>query len=166
MLLDLSELVDLKKQHILRLTNQNGAAGEAWVLSDKTRYVPRPKGRQLDKLIGMLEETGISIKKTSFDAIALPDGCSVDFANAASVREHIGSMVFIEIKTANQARVKPDFTGFFFAFTEGEILASEVLGDRHKVLLVNKVTGAVQLSSVLEILARSKSLNWQVSVQL
>ncbi len=132
-MLDLTELVNLKRQHILRLANQSGAAGEARILSDTTKYVPRPKGRQLNNLMAALQETGTIIKKSSFDAIALPNGCTVDFSDVTSVREHLTKMTFIEIKTANQVRVQPDFTGFFFAFTEGEILASEALGDRHKV---------------------------------
>jgi hypothetical protein len=165
-MLGLAELVGLKRQHILRLANQNGAMGEAHILSDTTRYVPRPRGRQLSNLMAALQDTGIVIKKASFDAIALPDGCSIDFSDPCSVQRHLAGMTFVEIKTANQARVRADFAGFFFAFTEGEILASEALGDRYKVLLINKTTGTVLLTSVPEILGRSKSLNWQVSVQL
>lgn len=162
----LAEIIDLKRRHALRLANQNGAAGEVHVLAQMPSYVPRPKGKQLANLISALAETGINIRKASFDAISIPDGCSVDFSEMDSIRQLLPAMTFIEIKTANQARVKPDFSGFFFAFTEGELLAAELLGERHKVFLVNKTTGTVMLTSVPEILARSKSLNWQVSVQL
>ncbi|GAB3836001.1 hypothetical protein GCM10028821_33690 [Hymenobacter jeollabukensis] len=75
-------------------------------------------------------------------------------------------MVFIEIKTANQARVKDDFSGFFFALTESEIAAAEALGTRHRVALFNNITGAALLTSVADIMARAKSSSWQVSVQL
>lgn len=162
----LVDLVNFRRQHLIRLANQNGAAGEASVLADSTGYLPRPKGQAAKNLLAALRETGIVIKLTSFDAIALPHGSIIDFLNVDSIRENLGKMTFIEIKTANQARVREDFSGFFFAFTEGEILASEALGERHKVLLVNKATGVVLLTSVPEILARSKSMNWQVSVQL
>lgn len=117
-------------------------------------------------LLAALKEAGHNIRLSSFDAIALPPGLSVDLADMQSLRQRLPDMVFIEIKTANQARVKEDFSGFFFAFTEGELLAAEILGNRHKVLLVNKATGGMLLTSVAEILARSKSQNWQVSVQL
>ena len=75
-------------------------------------------------------------------------------------------MCFVEIKSANQARVKPGFSGFFFALTESEIVAAEALGKRHLVALYNKLTGELCLTSVPEILARAKSSNWQLSVQL
>ena len=74
--------------------------------------------------------------------------------------------VFIEIKTANQPRVKPEFAGFFFALTETEILVAEQLGGRHKVDLYNNLTGELLLTTVSEILGRSRSTNWQVSGQL
>lgn len=162
----LHELVHLRRSHLLRLANQNGAAGEAAIVTDQSGYIPRPKGLQAKNLLAVLREAGLNIKLSSFDAIALPHGQAVDLADTASIRDHLHEMVFIEIKTANQARVKDDFSGFFFAFTEGELLAAEALGERHKVLLVNRGTGGMLLTSVAEILARSKSLNWQVSVQL
>ncbi|MCC7252372.1 hypothetical protein [Hyphomicrobium sp.] len=162
----LAELINLRRRHLVRLANQNGAAGEAQVLSERTGYLPRPRGQGAKNLLAALSESGITIKLASFDAVALPAGQTVDFSDMDDIRKNLPNMTFIEIKTANQPRVKPDFSGFFFAFTEGEILASEALGERHKVLLVNKATSAVHLTSVAEIIARSKSLNWQVSVQL
>lgn len=59
-----------------------------------------------------------------------------------------------------------DFSGFFFALTEGEIAASEALGIRHRVALFNKLTGNIKMTSVVEIVAAAKSTNWQLSVQL
>ena len=128
--------------------------------------MPRPKGVDLATLLTALRDSGVVIKKAGFDAIALPAGRDIDFADIASVKANLQDMTFIEIKTANQARVRPDFSGFFFAFTEGELMASEALGDRHRVMLLNKVTGTMLLTSVPEILARARSTNWQVSVQL
>ena len=70
------------------------------------------------------------------------------------------------IEFASQSRVEPGFSGFFFALTEGEIAAAEILGSRHRVALYNKPAGALLLSSVQEIVQRAKSSNWQLSVQL
>lgn len=165
-MLNLAELIQQRHQHAARLANQNGAAGEVFILTESTRYIPRPTGRRLANILAALADTGIIIKKSSFDAIAVPQDVSVDFNDIASIRTHLASMTFIEIKTATQSRVKPDFSGFFFAFTEGEIIAAEVLGERHKVLLVNKSTGASLLTSVQELLAKSRSQTWQVSIQL
>lgn len=160
------DLINLKREHLKRLANQKGAAGEVEVLAANVCYLARPKGAALNILMAALEENGVVIKRSSFDAIALPEGRVVDFTDAAAVAASLPDMVFVEIKTANQERVRPDFSGFFFALTEGELVASEVLGPRHCVMLLNKATGTMLLTSVPEILARARSTNWQVSVQL
>jgi hypothetical protein len=160
------DLINLKREHVKRLANQKGAAGELEVLAANVHYVARPKGAALDTRMAALRERGAAIKRSSFDAIALPEGRVVDFADPAAVATSLPDMVFVEIKTANQKRVRPDFSGFFFALTAGELMASEVLGVRHRVILLNKATGTMLLTSVPEILARARSTNWQVSVQL
>ena len=164
---DAIDLLNLKREHIKRLANQKGAAGEAEALALNPHFVPRPKGAGLKQLMAALAESGTAIRKSSFDAIALPEGVdTIDFLDVEAIRELLPRMVFIEIKTANQARVRKDFSGFFFAFTEGEIAAAEALGFRHRVMLLNRATGGMLLTSVPEILARARSTNWQVSVQL
>lgn len=162
--MDLFEIIARKRAHLERLANRRGAQGEQAALILMDAWLPRPKGIELKLLLDALAETGVHIKPSSFDAIA--SLARVDFHDRDSLRAQLDSLVFIEIKTANQARVKPGFAGFFFALTEGEIAAAEALGDRHRVALFNNMTGELLLTSVPEILARSRSTNWQVSVQL
>lgn len=135
--MNLNKIVQLKRRQLARLANQKGAAGELKILSESRDFVPRPTGQNLRNLLTALRETGVDLKKSSFDAIAVPDGVSVDFSNLVLLRQQITNLIFIEIKTASQSRVKDDFAGYFFAFTEGEVLAAEALGTRYKVLLVN-----------------------------
>ena len=160
------ELVRSKREHAARLANQRGAAGERIALEDMEHWMPRPSGPALKVLLGELRATGKIIKSTSFDAIHIPGVANVDFSNAEVVRAALPDMTFIEIKSASQSRVKPGFAGFFFALTEGEIAAAEVLGSKHRVALYNRLTGELQLSSVQEIFSRARSSNWQLSVQL
>ncbi len=108
----------------------------------------------------------MKIKGSSFDAIACEGADRLDFTDSAAVRMVLPHMTFIEIRTASQARVRPGFAGFFFALTEGEIAAAEALQSRHRAALYNKLSGELLLTSVPEILARAKSMNWQLSVQL
>ena len=129
-------------------------------------WVARPTGHGLKVLLAALRDTGVTIKGSSFDATSLASETAVDFANAAQVAAALPGMCFVEIKSANQPRVKPGFGGFFFALTESEIVAAEALGPRHRVALYNKLSGELQLTSVAEILGRARSSNWQVSVQL
>jgi hypothetical protein len=160
------ELIQAKRRHLARLANQQGAAGELRALEATDNWLPRPRGKGLKILLTALRETGVDIKASSFDAIELPQAEPLDFLNEAAVRAALPSMVFVEIKTANQARVKPDFSGFFFALTESEIAAADALGARHRVVLVNNITGAWLSTSVPDILARARSSSWQLSVQL
>lgn len=158
------EVISAKRAHLARLANQGGAAGEQDAIVLMEEWVPRPRSVQLRLLLEELALTGIAIKGSSFDALALPG--PVDFNDARSIRASLPSITFIEIKTANQTRVQPGFKGFFFALTESEIAAAELLGKRHKVALFNNLTGELSLTSVPEIIARTKSMTWQLSVQL
>jgi hypothetical protein len=160
------ELVRSKREHIARLANRRGADGEQIALEDMPHWIPRPVGVGLKVLLDELRVAGKVIKSTSFDAIHIPGITSIDFSQALTVRAARPTMTFIEIKSASQSRVKPGFAGFFFALTEGEIAAAEVLGPKHRVALYNKLTGELQLTSVQEIITRARSSNWQVSVQL
>lgn len=160
------ELIQQKRQHLVRLANQQGAAGEAYALSTMTSWVARPKGIALKNLLQALREKGIEVKGSSFDFIEISDGVTVNFSDPTSIRAAIENMIFIELKTSNQARVKPGFTGFFFALSESEITAAELLGNRHKVVLYNNLTQETFVTSVGALLSRAKSSTWQLSIQL
>lgn len=158
------EVIAAKRAHLARLANEGGAAGEQLAILAMDRWIPRPRGASLRMLLEELANTGIIIKGSSFDALALP--FDIDISDRQQVRTHIRSITFIEIKTANQPRVQPGFKGFFFAVTESEISAADQLGDRHRVALFNKNTGEILLTSIGDILTRAKSSTWQLSVQL
>lgn len=158
------EVIAAKREHLARLANTAGAAGEQQAIHSAESWVPRPRGAALRMLLEELAASGIVIKPSSFDALALP--VPLDLTDREQVRNHLDTITFVEIKTANQPRVQPGFGGFFFALTESEIAAADQLGDRHRVALFNKNSGELLLTSVAEILARTKSMNWQVSVQL
>jgi hypothetical protein len=68
------DLLEIKREHVQRLANTNGASGEAMALIDNSQFVRRPKGNGLRHLMAALSETGITIKPTSFDVVALPEG--------------------------------------------------------------------------------------------
>lgn len=158
-----AEVIALKRAHLARFANQSGAAGEQAALLAMS-WMPRPKGPELKTLLAELAAAGVTIKASSFDAIASPN--ELDFSDPEAVRSALPSLTFIEVKTANQSRVRENFVGFFFALTENEIVAAEALGERHRVALFNNLTGEMVLTSVPEIIGRTKSMTWQLSVQL
>jgi len=164
--LTLHELISLKKQHADRLANQSSAAGESELLDEIASMIPRPKGKTLKVILKALANKGINIKGTSFDAIIVPDGIDVDFSNVESLQASIGELIFVEIKTTKKESVKDDFSGYFFALSEGEIAASEALEERYQVILYNYVQKKYLKTTVADILSRSKSRTWQLSLQL
>ncbi|KQN33152.1 hypothetical protein [Sphingomonas sp. Leaf38] len=158
------ELIKAKRVHLSRLTNERGAAGELEAVSKIDNWIPRPRGKDLRRLLDELAATAIIIRGASFDAISCEAG--VDFGSGDSIRAALPTMTFIEIKTANQPRVKPGFDGFFFAITESEISAADQRGPRHKVALFNRLTDELRVTNIPDILNRSRSMTWQLSVQL
>jgi len=164
--LKLPELLKSRKEHLARLSNKNGSEGELLSIQMTHNWIKRPKGKEMKNLLHVLHERQIHIKSTSFDAIHLPDEIEVNFKNVESIENAFPYMTFIEIKSGKQNRIKEDFSGFFFAITENEIKASEHLKDKYVVALFNKNTKDLLLTSIPEIIQRSRSSNWQVSVQL
>ncbi len=158
------EIIRAKRIHLARLSNQKGAAGELETVGRIESWIPRPKGLGIKVLLRELAAIGIEIRASSFDAVATP--FAVNFEDPESVQSALPTLTFIEIKTSNQARVKPGFEGFFFAITESEIAAADQLGSRHKVALFNRLNGELLLTNIPEIILRSKSSTWQLSVQL
>jgi len=158
------ELITARRAHLDRLANQRGAEGERDVHILRADWTPRPTGARCRTLLSVLAEAGKPIKASAFDALVLPP--QVDLDDASSIAMHLEKIIFIEIKTANQARVKPGFEGFFFALTENEIIASNLLGDQHRVALFNNLSGEILLTSVPDIVARARSSTWQLSLQL
>lgn len=151
-------MIKLKKVHLTRFANQNGAIGESESVESQINWLPRPKGVQLKNLLTVLENNGIYIKGSSFDALSIHENVNIDFNNKESIENSLDDITFIEIKTANQDRVKEDFSGFFFALTESEIHAAEILGNKYIVAFFNKKTSEILLTSVPEIIRRSKSM--------
>lgn len=158
------EIIAAKRAHLDRLANQSGAAGEQEAVLVSKQWIVRPKGLALRRLIDALAATGVHIKASSFDALAVPP--DLDVSDIDAICSRLSEITFIEIKTANQSRVKAGFGGFFFALTENEIAAADALGERHRVALYNKISGEILITSVSEIVGRAKSSTWQFSVQL
>lgn len=109
----LLDIIKSKRTHVVRLANRNGAEGEIFLAEKMADWLPRPKGKALQVLLSALRESGIIIKRSSFDAIALPSYYQIDFSDLLQVKAALPLMNFIEIKSANQSRVKPGFEGFF-----------------------------------------------------
>jgi hypothetical protein len=147
-----------------QLATREGAAGER-IVAHLNQWMRRPIGKHLANLMQVFMERGFDIKRTSFDAIDL-GGQDVDFGDIEAIRAAFSTLIFVEIKTANQSRVTSGFGGFFFAVTEAEMHAAEQLGNQHVVALFNSQTGEVLITSVSDLFTRARSRTWQVSLQL
>ncbi|WP_152566072.1 hypothetical protein [Lysobacter antibioticus] len=101
--------------------------------------IARPRGQASKNLLAALKRAGVEIKATAFDFISLPEGQAISFDSEENLFRCLPQVIFIDVKTATQKRVKPGFSGFFFAFTENEISAANQLGNRYKIALFNKI---------------------------
>ncbi|WP_410014865.1 hypothetical protein [Sodalis sp. C49] len=159
--MNLLELIESKKAYRARFSSENGISGERSLLDSQALWIKRPKGKEMKNLLAALKQfEDIEIKASSFDFVSIPENVTVDFSNISLLSDILKSLTFIELKTCNQKRVTtPDFKNFFFAITENEITASELLGDRHKVVLHNKMTGDKLVTTIHEIINRANSKN-------
>jgi len=108
--MQVSTILGLKREHLQRLASAKSAAGEVAVVQANAQWIRRPKGAGLQAILLALRARGISIKPSSFDAIVVPALLEVDFSNQASVSAALPHLLFVEIKTANQLRVKSGFS--------------------------------------------------------
>lgn len=65
-------------------------------------WIPRSKGNELKLLLSAFKEVGVIIKHSSFDALSIPKGVSIDFNDLVSIKASLTDITFIEIKSANQ----------------------------------------------------------------
>lgn len=111
--MDIIDILQLRKEHIDRLSSASGSQGENLAIQIKQQWIERPKAKELNNLLSLLSDCGINIKRTSFDAIELPEGVSINFSCLDSIKANLSLMNFIEIKTTNKESVKEDFTAIF-----------------------------------------------------
>lgn len=78
--MDLTVLLRGRREHLDRFANTRGSAGERTVLNEQSEWLPRPNGKARDNLMEALKSSGVQIKPSSFDAIALPPGVRVDLS--------------------------------------------------------------------------------------
>ncbi|WP_292039220.1 hypothetical protein [Massilia sp. UBA6681] len=67
--MELLDILNAKRRHVARLAAERGAYGEAAVIAEMEHWMPRPKGKGLKVLLDALNNTGIAIKKSSFDGL-------------------------------------------------------------------------------------------------
>ncbi|WP_425628645.1 hypothetical protein [Vibrio neptunius] len=103
--MDIIDILRLRKEHVNRLSNTSGSQGEDLAIQKNQQWLEKPKAKELNNLLTLLSESGIHIKRTSFDAIELPVGVSIDFSCLNSIRAALPLMTFIEIKTTNKESV-------------------------------------------------------------
>lgn len=160
----------LKKE---KITTQNGAEGEANFSSIALKLFPeykivrRPVGAARKAFIEVTSELELDIPVTGFDFIGIPTKVNLPLNEKEVWTENILDMIFIEVKTSKQTRTKADFSNFLFSITHKEERVAEAVGpEKHRVVLVNSLTGVTCVTSIKELLLRAKSISRQITVQL
>ena len=154
-----------KRKKLSKAATTRGSEGEQGAMMLFKNLIDRPKGKDMKNLLQALSQLGLNIKPTSFDKID-SGGIEINFSDVNHLVKILSQITFIEVKSTDRKSIPEDFSGYFFALTENEIDASIILGDRYKVLLINKVTGYSKWTTVKALLERAKSKTWQVSLNL
>ncbi len=145
-------------------SNETGAKGEKLLIS-LMGWVPRPKGEDLSNLLAVLADQGVRIKRTSFDAIELPEGVELNFADRAMLARWLPDMTFREIKSASQDRAGATFGSFLFTLSEHEIEAARQLGSQYVFTFFNLNTHLRRDMTLAEITREAQSVTRQVTIQ-
>jgi hypothetical protein len=101
-------------------------------------------------------EQGLTLHGKAFNAVRGPAGLDLDSLD--SIREHVGEVVILEVKSAKKASVRPDFTGHFFSVSPAELLTAQSLGSRYRFVFVNTLTRVTKECSLMEVYGRARGI--------
>ncbi len=142
-------------------SGQKTAKDAAAILVAKKAGFIVPTGKQRQNLLVAFAKRGKVVYGRAFDVVKLSANVNLDeLAQTEKQLEHV--MVF-EIKSTRK-KLRPDFSGYFFALTAAEVLVAQSLKKQFGFVLVNTGTGEHLEMSLSEIFARAKGIypTWSI----
>lgn len=145
-------------------TNQQTAkrAAEFLLALDIGYVIPTQKQRAA-LLVAFAQAEQVAYGK-AFDIVRCPK--NLDLNDAREVGRRLSEVLVCEIKSTNKPKVKPDFSGYFFSITGGEMLTAQSLGDQYRFIFVHTQTQRYLELSLQQIFARSRCIYPTWSIQL
>ncbi|PYI87022.1 MAG: hypothetical protein DME26_07635 [Verrucomicrobia bacterium] len=120
-----------------------------------------PTGRQRQNLLVAFAKKGKVVYGKAFDVVKLSG--SLDLNDLAEVEKNLEDIKVFEVKSTRK-KLRPDFSGYFFALTAAEVLVAQSLKKQFGFVLVNIGTGEHLEMSLSEIFARAKGIypTWSI----
>ncbi len=142
-------------------SGQKTAKAAAAILVAKTAGFIIPTGKQRQNLLVAFAKRGKVVYGRAFDVVKLSS--PVDLDNLAEVEKHLEQIRVFEVKSTRK-KLRPDFSGYFFALTAAEVLVAQSLKKQFGFVLVNTGTGEHLEMSLSEIFARAKGIypTWSI----
>lgn len=142
-------------------SGQKTAKKAAAILVEKKAGFIVPTAKQRQNLLVAFAKRGKVVYGKAFDVIKLFVHVNLD--ELAEVEKHLDSVVVFEIKSTRK-KLRPDFSGYFFALTGAEVLVAQSLKKQFKFVLVNTGTREHIEMSLSEIFARAKGIypTWSI----
>jgi hypothetical protein len=121
-----------------------------------------PSASQRQNLLVAFAKSGKAVYGKAFDVVRLRSKVNLD--NLQEIESKLLDIILIEIKSTKK-QLPPDFTGFFFALTGGEVLVAQSLKNQFRFAFVNTVSQSVLELSLSEVFGRARGIypTWSVS---
>ncbi len=143
-------------------SGQKTAKAAAAILVAKKEGFLIPTGKQRQNLLVAFAKRGKVVYGRAFDVVKL--SAPVDLADPAEVERYLERIKVFEVKSTRK-RLRPDFSGYFFALTAAEVLVAQSLKEQFGFVLVNTGTREHLEMSLSGIFARAKGIypTWSIS---
>src|ERR1041385_9109578 len=143
-------------------SGQKTAKAAAGILVAKKAGFIIPTGRQRQNLLVAFAKKGKVVYGKAFDVVKLSG--TVDLDDLTEVEKRLGLVTVYEIKSSRK-KLRPDFSGYFFAPTAAEVLVAQSLKKQFGFVLVNTRTSEHLEMSLSGIFARAKGIypTWSIS---
>lgn len=88
----------------------------------------------------------------------------VNLGDVNDIRAHFDQITIAEIKSTRKS-LGPDFSGYFFALTAGEVLVAQSLREQYRFVLVNTTSSKYLELSLTEVFARARGIypTWSIA---
>ena len=141
-------------------SGQQTAKKAAAILAKKGYVIPTALQRQ-NLLVAFAKKRKVVYGK-AFDVVKLAG--PVDLDDLADLEANLRLVTIFEVKSTKK-RLSPDFAGFFFAITAGEVLVAQSLKAQFKFVLVNTATTQHLEMDLAQIFARARGIypTWSIS---
>lgn len=163
-------MIDPKLEELVRGSSQQTAKMALEILEkleDPDYLYKTPSANERRALLRVFAGKGKVLYGKAFDMVRInKETIQVGEMTEEWIEAHFKAITIAEVKATKQKKIKPDFRGYFFGLTAGELLVAQSLAKQYIFLFVNIHTpNAVPLAlSLQEVYGTAKSVypTWSI----